>query len=281
MAKKKKATRPFRESGGGKYVPPPMPSLGGGSKKTTKSSGGVSTAQLGAALAAAPPPVPNIDQILASDPGYIASHAQYMANSIADQATRDAAVKRAIIDFGGSANVDPALQGLLDPTTLALAQKNTDAGMSVLARLAQAGKDQQKRVVDSLGARGLYNSGETGYDLGRAQLQADQGRYDATKNLLDYLSGVQSAWVQTQQQQALLDAQNAANAAQNAPPGVGITPDYGGIGNYPSLPAGSSGQLPQVNTQSVLSAILKPPKSTKYATYKSAGKPVTSYKGGV
>ncbi len=166
-----------------------------------------------------PPEVrpPTIDELLARNPYFQAAQAQRNAASIADKADRDAAIRRAIIDFG---YVPPGLidfkdQGdTLDATTRDLAAKNTTSGMSIWARLADAAKVQQRDVTNSVGARGLFRSGELSYGLGRSQLQADQGRYDAIKGLNDYISGVQSAWAAAERARA---AQAAADANPNAP----------------------------------------------------------------
>lgn len=184
-------------------------------------------------------PLPDFNTILANDPYYQAALANLNAAGVYDKASRDAAIKQAMIRFGyapeavaGMTFPEPVLgqpghqhpstlATILDPATRSLIQQNTTAGLSIWARLMDAAKQQQKRTVDVLGSRGLFRSGETGYQLQRGQLAADQARYDATNKLMDFLTGAQSAYVQAEMQRQALLLQEQLAAAER---GSGLPP---------------------------------------------------------
>ena len=213
MAKKYYKPPQLDFGGTGTFKYQPNPYLGSGA--TT----GVPTA--------APAALPDFGQVLANDPFYQASLANLNAQGVYDKASRDAAIKQATIRFGEVPNVDPnflppdlrgEIGGILDPTTRSLAAQNTTAGLSIVARLMDAAKQTNKRTVDVLGSRGLFRSGETGYQLGRNQLGSNQARYDSTNKFLDYLMGVQAAFTAAERQRLALLAQQQADAADRYTP---------------------------------------------------------------
>ena len=192
--------------------------------------------QSGGLAGIAPPAMPDFAQILAQDPFYQAALANLNAQGIYDKASRDAAIRQALVRFGympeavaGMSFQDPVagqpghfstttLQSLIDPTTRSLGEQNTKAGLSIWARLMDAANQTQKRAVDVLGSRGMFRSGETGYQLGRASLYADQARYDATNKLMDFLLGAQQAFISAEmQRQALLLQEQIAAAGRSQP----------------------------------------------------------------
>lgn len=187
-----------------------------------------------------------IDEILARNAGFLALQGQYGAEHISDAASRDAALRRALIDFGMA--VDPsqlspdaaeALRGVLDPQTRTLIDKNTASGMSILARLNQNAADTRKNVVDSIAGRQMTRTGETGYGLRRAQMQADQQRYDATKQVLDYIAGVQAGFVEAERQRlAALEAARQKAISEYEPPFDPRHPAPGVEGAYRFHPGG-------------------------------------------
>lgn len=198
--KSKRNQRTGRESGQGRVYPkPPLFSLNSrGGRGGGRASGGDS---VGDEIAATTNVVPNINQILGRDPYYQLARGRSLAQGIATRAERDEAARRAVIDFGYTpAGLPDWMKDVLDPTTVELANKNTASGMSIWARLKDAANIQRRDLVNVLGARGTFNSGETGYGMQRTQLAADQGRYDATKSVLDYLAGVQSAFAQSERE---------------------------------------------------------------------------------
>ena len=166
-------------------------------------------------------PIPQIadpssyyQRILESDPLYQRTLEQLKAQGIADEDARNMAIRRALIQFGEVPDAgawqqlgfDPS--GIVDPQTQALAAQNTTAGLSTIARLRQGHLDAIKNIKDVLAARGMAQSGETGYNISREAQGYLQSGYDARQKLLDYASGVQAAFAE--HQRAAKDARLAA-----------------------------------------------------------------------
>lgn len=133
------------------------------------------------------------------DPGYVAARAAAMA---AQQQANDqlrAARSRALIDFG-----DPSLlSGLgfaVDPNTAAAAKANQ---YSFIAQLHRAEQTRRRGILNSLAARGILNSGETGYQQGQEGIWEGQQMYNAEQALLDRLNSYLNNYL------------NANNAAQS------------------------------------------------------------------
>lgn len=148
----------------------------------------------------------------------------FEAQRKAEAAQLQAQAQRAFIDFGGSP--DFSSLGLTTQTqpwlayfnqkTRALADANTQAGTSVMARLQKQLADANRTTVNQMAARGILRSGETGYQLGENALQNKQATYDAGRQLLDFLSGAQAAVAQHEQERQfqLLQAQQDAAVRQ-------------------------------------------------------------------
>ncbi|HEY5990915.1 MAG TPA: hypothetical protein VIV12_31645 [Streptosporangiaceae bacterium] len=153
----------------------------------------------------------------------------------ADKAALLAQQRRAIIQFG------EAIPGSnVGKEALGSALQNTRAGLSITARVNQAHLDAIRQLTNTLAARGLLRSGETGYQTGREQQAYGTAQYDARQKVLDYLSGIQSAYDQAQQQRQWALAQAAMSAAQSVPQYPVIPPSYG----YPP-PYQTPGPQPQ------------------------------------
>jgi len=220
------------------------PKLSFGSGDLTGSSGG----PLGGGGGVPPTPVakpPSFGDILASDPLYQYAYGQIQADSIADAATRDENMRRALIQFGGSPGAGYGgvnVPSVFDPATRSLAEQNTKAGLSILARLTEAAQTAKRRSINALGARGMFRSGETGFALNKLALDETRGRADATSQLLDYLAGIQAAWAASERARKLREQEAAEEAAGRAAEGtyslpmVGdyrkwVTPSIGGWNN--------------------------------------------------
>ena len=170
--------------------------------------------------------VPDWKSLIGSDPGLLAAQADLAASGVSNAADRNAAFQRNIIDYGQLPDLTKAaaalglspgdLQGILGPQTGQLAQENTQAGTSILARLNADNTKTIQGIKNALAARGLYRSGETGYQLGQQNQNYTNSQFDANKSLLDVLSGAQGQYVSAEQarQQAL--AQAASDAADRA-----------------------------------------------------------------
>lgn len=163
----------------------------------------------------APPPTSAADyylQLIQSDPGYLQIKAALEASRVSAAAQRASDVQRALIDFG----IVPEgfLSEDVSDLTRNLAQQSTSSGLSVAARLQKAHQDSVRNIQNNLAARGILQSGETGFQLGEQQLASAQAQHDATKQLLDYLAGVQAAFAQGEAERGQTAAEAAAEAMQ-------------------------------------------------------------------
>lgn len=192
------------------------------------------------------PSIQDLQQLIENDPLYKQTQADIAASRIADQAGLSAARARALTMFGDVptdvAQANPALVGNvagdITDTVRQLAAQNTEAGNSTVARLKQAYDENIHALQNSLAARGILSSGETGYQLGKQNLSYQQSRYDAIQQLLDLLAGYQSSYLTND---AALRAQ--LNAAAQAAAGR-IPPDTVSPPAPPSFGFGPSNPIP-------------------------------------
>lgn len=180
---------------------------------------------------------PDLYAQLESDPLYVQDRANLAAQRVSDLASRTAARQRAIAlfgevpDFGGFGGLGEGFESDINETTRGLAAQNTAAGLSTTARIEKAHAETLQRIKDQLAARGILSSGELPYQYDREGLAHRQVQFDSRQQLLDYLAGVQSAFVEAERQrQAAL--QNAAYAAAGR-----LRPSYGGGGGGEEEPA--------------------------------------------
>lgn len=161
----------------------------------------------------------NANPILA-DPFYIQQTGLLNANWIAQQAQAQEQAQQALIRFGSVPGALDAQNPWVTDLVRQLAQQNTDAGLSSIAQIQHSADLARRNSINDLAARGMLQSGETGYQLGELGLQRSQAEYGATQSLLDYLRGVQAALTQAGFQtqaglgQAALDA-TQRQSAQN------------------------------------------------------------------
>ena len=160
-----------------------------------------------------------------------------MKNSLSAQGISDAAhlrgaIQQALIGFGGVPNLpSDVLQntGLDTAGTQSLAENNP---FSTLARLAQGYRDQQDAAKNQLAARGILNSGETGYQLGKLGQQQAGAQYDATNSLLGSIGTLNDQYTAGRQAAADKLAQGAFQAESNA-----AANNTGGSSGGPSVTA--------------------------------------------
>ena len=154
--------------------------------------------------------------LIANDPFYLQTQALYNSQSAADAARLQEQLQNLIIDFGEvpSGYTSP----YLTPTAAALAAQNTQAGLSLLARLNRQTEDARRTQINDLAARGILSSGETGFQLGRVQQGSLESQYDARRALLDLLRQGSDTFAQAELQRklGLLDAAQNAYARQQA-----------------------------------------------------------------
>lgn len=169
---------------------------------------------------------PDWASLIANDSGFLQDQSYLGASNVANASQRDAQIQRALVQFGGvpdiagigkSLGLSPEdvqkLQESLGPGIQDLAKENTDAGLSTESRLAQANTDAVRQIKNQLNARGLLNSGETGYQLGKQQQGYSQAEYDANQKLLDYLNQYQQGYLSAQTSNAQALGTSASNAA--------------------------------------------------------------------
>lgn len=161
------------------------------------------------------------------DPFFMQQQGLLAAQNTSERADVAQQAQRALIDYGAipAGELNPLL-GVTDATRQ-LAEQNTGAGMSTLARIQHAAELARQGSLDKLAARGMLSSGETGFQLGELGLQRQQAEYDALQQVMDRLFGMQSAFGQSDfnRRLALFDA--AINA-------------YGRQANRVAAPQGST-----------------------------------------
>jgi hypothetical protein len=163
----------------------------------------------------APTPV-DFASAIENDPAFQMLKGTLSAQGISDAASLRSAIQQALIQFGVVPNLPSDVlsnSGLDTGLTSQLASNNP---FSVLANLAQRGKDATMAEQNQLAARGILNSGETGYQLGRLGQSQAQAQYDATNSLLGNIGTLNQQYVQGRNAAAQQLAQGAFSAEANA-----------------------------------------------------------------
>ena len=181
-------------------------------------------------------------KLIAGDAGLQSAEAALSGSQGADQNALGAEIANAYESFGNPLDqsgkpIDLAalasqlgmtqadLQNYLGPDAQKIAQENTDAGTSTIARLNQANTNATRQILANLNKRGLLNSGEAGYQLDQQNLGYRQAQQDAYSKFLGYLQQYQQGYLAAQQQRAssLANAVNSAADRQynlyQSPPG--------------------------------------------------------------
>ena len=177
---------------------------------------------------------PSYKEILSS-PEVSFANQESLAGSAMDASSRAAAIRRAVVELGAVPDFakvgrDLGIDSLgylsndINDETRALAQKNTDEGLSLMARLEHEHQRVQRQVKDTLAARGIYRSGETGYQIGEQGLKYKQALTDAEKSVMDHISQIIGTFVTNERDRRNAVAQ-AVFAATNR---LGQQPRYSG-----------------------------------------------------
>ncbi len=128
--------------------------------------------------------------VYGQDPGVVAAQQQRDAQKANANALLRQNRSQALINFG-----DPSLvKGLgfgVDPNTAAAAGANQ---YSIVHQLHQSDADATRAYLNSLAARGILNSGETGYQAGEESKRYGQALNNAIQQLLSQLGGYTSDW---------------------------------------------------------------------------------------
>jgi hypothetical protein len=183
-----------------------------------------------------PSNMPDYAGLIRNDPLYQQLQKDLGAQGIQDAAARAAQTQRALVLFGqvpqfdGLSGVNPDwLNQDVNDQTRQLAEQNTQAGLSLAARQSKAFNDQVRQIRNSLAARGALRSGEAGHQFQEAQHGFDQAKFDATQELIDFISGLQAGFAQSERGRQGQLSQGAEAAAGRVPPqgGLARTPQPG------------------------------------------------------
>lgn len=169
--------------------------------------------------------LPDYGGLITSDPIYQQTLGKVNAMSAEDAATRAAAIRRFLVQYGqvpdfaslGLGSTDLGyLNSDVNQSTRDLANQNTQGGTSIYARLQQAHTDAIRNIKNALAARGMLGSGETGWQLGKEDQSYKNNSFDAQNSLLDNVLGAITSYTQAgrQEQQMLIDALQAAAMRQ-------------------------------------------------------------------
>lgn len=163
---------------------------------------------------------PDYKSLIGSDPIFGQLKMDLSAGGIADAAARAAATARAVTQFGIVPDFNQLSglnQGFLNaditPEARMLAQRNTEAGLSISARQQKQLRDNIRLIKNQLAARGALRSGEAGHQLGEAQQDFDRQSFDSTQELMDYIAGVQAGFAQAERARQAQLSQGAQQAA--------------------------------------------------------------------
>jgi hypothetical protein len=230
---------------------------------------------------------PDYEALIQGDSIFQQTRGDLAAQGIADAAQRKANVNRALINFGEVPDLAESIRGLgLDPnspmfkmlfadvdqTTRRGAQDMTDAGFSTTAQLGKVHSANMEDLLSKLAARGSVRSGATGVGTGLEGERYGAAQFDARRNLLDYLTGLQSAFSdaergrQGQLTTALTDATGRQIAQHPATSATGTKPTGTsgtlGLPPPPPVPSGDpppspTASVPQATTQATANSIFK------------------------
>lgn len=137
--------------------------------------------------------------IIAADPLYLGDLGAILSESNIERGGAEAAMRQALIRMGGAPALQNIMQllggqasgweGLIDQGTLGAAQAADTAGTSLMAQLQKEHAQRNLAIEDINAAKGIYSSGQTGYELGEERQRDVIARDQAVQNLLDFLRG--------------------------------------------------------------------------------------------
>lgn len=233
------------------YKPPAgqvQSQVGGGGYSTTPAPAAAPVSESGS-QPASPDPTPNPQYAwdINNDPLY-SQFTNFTLPSLLSQAqgNQQEQTRQAIEQFGEVPDLTNAISGLgldpnsslysmifgdIDPATQSAAQALTQSGLSTTAGLDKQHATDIQSLLDTMASRGTVQSGGTGVGLGQADQTYNQNEYNARTSLLQYLTGVQSAFNQAQQSAYQQQQQAATDAAQrqiSLVPGIGTVAAPGG-----------------------------------------------------
>lgn len=192
--------------------------------------------------------------LLNSDPLYQQLLGNLSAAGIQANQTQQGETQQAIEQFGEVPDLSSAINGLgLDPSSSlysmifgditpdvsSAANTLTQNGLSTTAGLDRQHATDIQSLLDSMAARGTVQSGGTGVGLGQADQTYNQNEFGARTSLINYLTGVQQAFNQSQQSILQQQQQGVADALQRQ---LGLNPGIQVTGSTPAYVPVLSGQ---------------------------------------
>lgn len=217
---------------GGLYIDewgakPPVAQPSGTSGAPAYTGPGTATAPPPAAPPAAPAGqvqttagyTPDYNALLTSDPQYLAAQAAATKSGADASAARRAALRQAVVRYGGMPAGFTDQYGDLDAGTLDLAKGNQQ---SVLANLATNYAQSEEQFKRGLAARGALQSGDLNYGEDQLSRGLAQQQYDAANQVGDQATGVMNQYTGVLNQ----NAQNMVGAIGSAESNVLANPAY-------------------------------------------------------
>ena len=194
----------------------------------------------------------NYGGMIGGSPDLSALKAAYAAQSQADAASRDAALRRLVISYGAMPSLDSMgisdaargfLKSAINDKTMQLAQNAEKEGVSVHARQASQDAIARRQIPATLAGRGLLHSGQTGYDFGQQAQSYKNQQYDTLNELLGNVENTVGGFLQAERDRQLGLAQAQMQAAwaamQSMDGSYGGPSGYtSGVGTTPSAPGG-------------------------------------------
>lgn len=164
----------------------------------------------------------NYGGLIGGSPDLSALEAAYGAQSKADAASRDAALRRLVISYGGMPSLDALgmsdqargfFQKAINPETLNLARKADEEGLTVSARQKKDDAVTRRRIPAGLAGRGMLRSGQTVSDLADQAQNFKNLQYDTLNELLGNVENTVGGFLRAEQDRAISLAQAKIQAA--------------------------------------------------------------------
>ncbi len=153
------------------------------------------------------------------------SKARFAADSAADAASRDAALRRYVISYGQVPDFDKLgisdqtrgfLQGAINDKARALAEQNTKEGTSIYARTKAANDKANRLIPATLASRGMLFSGQTGADTREQAQNYKIQNFDQLNEMLGGIEGSVGSFLQAERARADALAQAELQAQMSA-----------------------------------------------------------------
>lgn len=142
------------------------------------------------------------------NPWYAQLESMYRAQGASEAANLRSSIQQMLIGYGLVPEGFQDKFGALDEVTRALIKKNTDTGISTLARLKEGQREGVKGLVNRLASRGLGRSGAKGYGLRKNQLGFDRNLADSLSQLMGQVGSMYGGYANNEyaRQAALMNA---------------------------------------------------------------------------